>query len=94
MKSYQRKLKNKRVILCYNDSEECFYLQFKRLKSDDELITENLINTTATVRLLREKLVITTIKVSKEIGLFLYQNFNNFLSDAIKGEYPSWLNCR
>ena len=94
MKSYQCKTENKRVILCYNNSEECFYIQFKRLKSNDENIVESLIDTTATVRLFRGKLIVTTIKVSKEIGFFLYQNFNRFLSDAKFGDYPSFFNCR
>jgi len=90
MKSYIHKINNKRVVLAYNDEKKWFFLQFKRLKLENETIEITPKDATCTTELLRNKLVITTIVLSQEAGYMIVLNFKKFFEDLENGMYPNF----
>ena len=90
MKSHIQKIKNKRVILAYSEEKHLFFLQFKRLKSENEIIEVTPKEATCTTELFRNKLIVTTIILSQEAGYMIGLNFKKFFEDLEKGLYPNF----
>ena len=79
MKIYYKKTKNRRVCLAYHEESQSFLLIFKRLKKEGDEENTNK-KTTATTRIFKNKLVVTTIRLTKQAGLMLYDNFNDVIN--------------
>ena len=90
MKSYIHKIKNKRVILAYSEQKRLFFLQFKRLKVENEIIEVTPKDATCTTELFHNKLIVTTIVLSQEAGYMIVLNFKKFFEDLENGMYPNF----
>ena len=84
--TYGQKAKNKRVNLIYNQSDNTFVLQFKRLLGDSK-IDNTTENTTARVEVLRNKVVVTSILVTYDSFMALMNSGFAFLQDLNKGKF-------
>lgn len=89
IKAYQGKAKNKRVIIAYDKNKESFYFQFKKLKDKTEKVNETPLSCPASVVVHKNILVVTTIILSKEIGLILYENYKSLYRDILHEELTS-----
>ena len=92
LKIYRQKTKNKRVLLAFDDDKKTFIIRFKRLKFDNEIVEKAGENTTATTEIHRNKLIVTTIEISKDAGILLIMNFKHFFNDLENGMFPNFHN--
>jgi hypothetical protein len=94
LRTYKQKIKNKRVLLAYDDKRKTFIIQFKRLIFDGEIIKKTSKNTTAKTQIHRNKLIVTTIEISEYAGVLLILNFKNFFNDLENGMYSDFDNAK
>lgn len=76
LKTYSQKSKNKRVNLAFDEKTDSFIVQLKRLKQENEIVCETGMNTTVTTEIFKNKLVVTTMEMSRNAGIMLVMNFH------------------
>jgi len=88
LRTHNTRLKNKRIRLAYDDKKDTFILTFVRLIEPNENIKE--IQSTANIEIIKNKIVQTSIEITKQSGIAIISNFKLFFKDLENGMFPDF----